>query len=237
MPVGFQSISDQGTIQIDSNFQNYVQGNRGTYTVGGWWESLTYTGAADGSNLVFIHQHADGASMYSFGSTGGGFLPGENWYFPKGGIFANISFSNESPNVSGVIDYITLSNTASMYPPDLGYGMQIFDGSGKKAFDATATYLQIVAIHWGWGNIILPEPPAGKKYFLSINAMTMTNSDIYLWSDGSADETTYGACLKKHSNNHFEVVYEEQWFTEHAGGGVSSGLSNEHKPCVMVLLA
>ena len=208
MPVGFQSISDHGTIQIDSAFQNYVQTSRGVHTLNIWGTNLNYPGAADGSNLLFIHPLNTQSAIYSFGSTSGGFVPGENYLFPKG-------------------------------PQDLGYGFQVFDNNGKISFDATAKYLQIHSVGYyaiGQHTINLPALSNGKKYFFSMNAITMTESEVINYG-GSFDEQTYGFTLRKVSDTSFVLAVRAQNYHEGTGGFNSSWLEANHLACVMILVA
>lgn len=237
MPVGFQSNTDQGTIQIDSAFQNYVQTARGVHTLNIWGANLNYPGAADGSNLLFIHPMNTQSAIYSFGSTSGGFVPGENYYFPKG-VFGVIT--NTDDTVGGTVEYIALANSAAANPPDLGYGFQVFDHLGKISYDATGKYLQIYSVnYYTTGNVTLnlPALPAGKKYFISVNAMTMTQSDVTNYSGSSHDEQTYGYTLRKISNTSFHIAIRPQYYSE--GGGImdSTYLDNNHHACVMILIA
>lgn len=236
MPVGFQSISDAGTTQIDSNFQNYVMTARGVHYLNIWGPNLTYPGAADGSNLLFIHPLNTFSKIYSFGSTSGGFTPGANYYFPQGvfGVITNTDDTNQ-----GYVEYIALANTAAAQPADQGYGFQVFDTNGKIAFDATASYLQIYSVGWyamGTTQFTLPALPAGKKYFFSVNAITMTGADITDYG-GSADEQTYGFYLKKNSDTSFTLAIGNQYYNEYAGGGRSNWLEAAHRACIMILVA
>lgn len=236
MPVGFQSITDSGTIQIDSAFQNYVMTARGTHTLNIWGTNLNYPGAADGSNLLFIHPLNTQSAIYSFGSTSGGFVPGENYYFPKGvfGVITNTDDTN-----GGQVEYIALANTAAASPPDLGYGFQVFDHNGKISYDATAKYLQIYSVGYyalGTHPIVLPPLPVGKKYFFSVNAITMTMSEVTDYG-GSFDEQTYGFTLKKNSDTSFVLEARAQFYNEGGGSPRSSWLENNHRACVMILIA
>ena len=236
MPVGFQSISDHGTIQIDSAFQNYVQTSRGVHTLNIWGTNLNYPGAADGSNLLFIHPLNTQSAIYSFGSTSGGFVPGENYLFPKG-LFAVIT--NTDDTSGGTVEYISLANTAAASPQDLGYGFQVFDNNGKISFDATAKYLQIHSVGYyaiGQHTINLPALSNGKKYFFSMNAITMTESEVTNYG-GSFDEQTYGFTLRKVSDTSFVLAVRAQNYHEGTGGFNSSWLEANHLACVMILVA
>lgn len=236
MPAGIQSISDSGTIQIDSSFQNYTQTARGVHTLNLWETVLSYPGAADGSNILFIHPLNTRSAIYSFGSTSGGFIPGENYYFP-GGVYAAITNTDDTDG--GTVEYIALANTASATPKDMGFGFQVFDTNGKISFDATAKYLQIHSVGYysqGQHTINLPALPAGKKYFFSVNAITMTGSDFTNYGS-SFDEQTYGFTLQKLSDTSFRIDIRDQFYTEGMGGGTSSYLETNHRACVMILVA
>lgn len=241
MPVGIQTIGDSLVTQIDSDYVNYVESTRGYNASPNPWTGLTnYVGAPDGSNLMFINPRRTGRTdFYSFGSSGGGFQDGDNWWIPTG-VYAALAQGDFHTVTSGV-DFVALCKTASAGKAAGTFGFQIFDATGQHiAFDATLPYLQLIGVYFlttGTLTITLPTPPAGKKYYISVGALTMKRSDITDYG-GSFDEQTYGYVLRKVSESQFTIHNEvEQQYNESGGSLDSTRLATTHTASFMVILA
>ncbi len=127
MPVGFQSIGDSGTVQIDSDFKNYTLASSGTLTLSSanavksiWGAMLTVTGVAP---IVAFNRLR--LFVYRVQQSG------NSWTYHFVGL--------TSPE-------LTNPATFNYYVFDVGYsgsgnnvGLQLFDTTGNLTFDSNAT--------------------------------------------------------------------------------------------------
>lgn len=239
MPVGIKSINDGLTTQIDSDYKNYVQSAKGLIPSVG---DIYFTGSGDASNLVFIRPVETGkTAIFSYGSAGGGFIPGANWWNPTSTSTWLMRGMASQKNTA--VEYVVMCNASAAGLPFGNFGFQIFDESGQHiVFDSTFPYLSVQGFYYYSNSgpdleLALPPPPMGKKYFIGINGVAMTRVDVTNY-ESSFDEDTYGFAVSRVSDTVFTIHKNEHHeYYEGSGGSFSSYLRDTHTICVVVIAA
>lgn len=121
MPAGLQVINDSGTIQIDSEWQNYALFSVNTiFSDNNQWGETAYAGV--------VHTSSIGEDLV-FASCGSAF-------FPVCIVQVNGVRQYKVGTGSAVGIPVTFFTFRRQPPRSSTYGLQVFDGNGQLAFDA-----------------------------------------------------------------------------------------------------
>lgn len=178
MPVGFRSIGDSGTVQIDTNYKNYSLASSGSLVLsatgavrGLWAATLTVTGTAPivAFNRLRVHIHkvvrSSSSWTYTFLGLTSPELPNpaqfNYWVFDVG---YSASGGNLGLRLFTETGQLAFDSNVMEFPDIVGLHTEAATGSDVSLSFASGSNIAVIQAQMGWQ--IVPRSGGGLEYYI-----------------------------------------------------------------------